>query len=65
LCALSVVGERPDDLIVYTAPARAARNWPSFHQMIAALEDLRDDETLVVQSGKPIGVLQTHPNARW
>jgi urocanate hydratase len=57
------VGERPDDLVVYASLAKAARDWPSFHQIVAALKDLRDDETLVVQSGKPIGVLQTHPNA--
>jgi urocanate hydratase len=55
------VGERPEDLVVYASMAKAARDWPSFDRMVAALKMLRDDETLVVQSGKPIGVFPTHP----
>jgi urocanate hydratase len=50
------VGERPEDLVVYASLARAARDWPSFDRLVAALTELGDDETLVVQSGKPIGV---------
>ena len=54
------VAERPDELVVYGGTGRAARSWPAYHAMIAALTDLADDETLLVQSGKPVGVLQTH-----
>src|SRR3954452_5412164 len=57
------VGERPEELIVYAALAKAARNWPSYDAIVAALKDLRDEETLVVQSGKPIGGFRTHPLA--
>src|SRR5713226_3557721 len=57
------VGERPEDLIVYASLAKAARDWPSYDAIVAALRDLRDEETLVVQSGKPIGVFRTHPLA--
>lgn len=57
------VGEDPDNLVVYAALGRAARDWPSFHQIVAALKTMRDDETLVVQSGKPIGILKTHDKA--
>jgi urocanate hydratase len=55
------VGERPEDLVVYASLARAARDWPSFDRLVAALKVLRDEETLVVQSGKPIGVFASHP----
>jgi len=55
------VGERPEDLIVYASLAKAARDWPAFDALVAALKTLRDDQTLVVQSGKPIGVFQSHP----
>jgi urocanate hydratase len=55
------VGERPADLVVYAAIGKAARDWPAYHQIVAALKTLRDDQTLVIQSGKPIGVFQTHP----
>jgi urocanate hydratase len=55
------VGERPEDLIVYASLAKAARDWPSFDRLVAALKVLADDQTLVVQSGKPIGVFPTHP----
>ncbi|MDE0318662.1 MAG: urocanate hydratase [Acidimicrobiaceae bacterium] len=54
------VAERPDDLVVYGGTGRAARSWPAFHAMIRALTDLADDETMLVQSGKPVGVLRTH-----
>jgi urocanate hydratase len=55
------VGERPEDLIVYASLAKAARDWPAFDSLVAALRTLRDDQTLVVQSGKPIGVFPSHP----
>ncbi|MFC7341041.1 urocanate hydratase [Saccharopolyspora griseoalba] len=54
------VAERPEDLVVYGGTGKAARNWASFHAITRELTDLREDETLLVQSGKPVGVLQTH-----
>jgi urocanate hydratase len=57
------VGERPDDLIVYAALGKAARDWPSFHRIVAALKTLPDDRTLLIQSGKPIAVFPTHADA--
>ena len=54
------VAERPDDLVVYGGTGRAARSWDAYHSMIRALTDLAGDETLLVQSGKPVGVLPTH-----
>ncbi|GAA2521583.1 urocanate hydratase [Winogradskya humida] len=54
------VAERPEDLVVYGGTGRAARDWPSFHAIVRELDELRDDETLLVQSGKPVGVLRTH-----
>src|ERR1700728_541488 len=54
------VAERPDDLVVYGGTGRAARSWPAFDAMVAALRELREDETMLVQSGKPVGVLRTH-----
>ncbi|MFC6090222.1 urocanate hydratase [Saccharothrix lopnurensis] len=54
------VAERPDDLVVYGGTGRAARDWPSFHAITRELTDLADDETLLVQSGRPVGVLRTH-----
>ena len=57
------VGERPEDLVVYASLARAARDWPSFDRLVAALKELADEETLVVQSGKPIGVFPSQPLA--
>jgi urocanate hydratase len=57
------VGERPEDLVVYAAIGKAARNWPSYHAIVATLTRLEDGETLVIQSGKPIGVFKTHPLA--
>src|SRR3954471_3603577 len=54
------VAERPDDLVVYGGTGRAARDWRSFDAMVRTLTDLREDETMLVQSGRPVGVLQTH-----
>jgi urocanate hydratase len=57
------VAERPDDLIVYGGSGKAARNWQAFAAIVRALTSLEHDETLLVQSGKPVGVFQTHPGA--
>lgn len=57
------VAERPEDLVVYGGTGKAARNWESFHLITRILQQLENDETLVVQSGKPVGVLPTHLNA--
>src|SRR5579863_9338331 len=54
------VAERPDDLVVYGGTGRAARDWPSFDALVRTLTTLGDDETMLVQSGRPVGVLQTH-----
>jgi len=54
-------GERPDDLVVYGGTGRAARNWECFDAIVRSLLELEDDETLLVQSGKPVGILRTHP----
>jgi urocanate hydratase len=54
------VAERPEDLVVYGGTGKAARDWPSFHAISRELENLADDETLLVQSGRPVGVLRTH-----
>jgi len=54
------VAERPDDLVVYGGTGRAARSWAAFDAMVATLTSLREDETMLVQSGKPVGVLRTH-----
>ncbi len=54
------VAERPDDLVVYGGTGRAARDWGSFDAMVRTLTTLRDDETMLVQSGRPVGVMQTH-----
>ncbi|HEV3358673.1 MAG TPA: urocanate hydratase [Pseudonocardiaceae bacterium] len=54
------VAERPEDLVVYGGTGKAARDWPSFHAITRELTDLREDETLLVQSGRPVGVLRTH-----
>jgi urocanate hydratase len=54
------VAERPDDLVVYGGTGRAARSWQAFDAMVATLRELREDETMLVQSGKPVGVLKTH-----
>jgi urocanate hydratase len=57
------VAERPEDLVVYGGIGRAARDWPSFDRIVETLRRLEDDETLLVQSGKPVGVFRTHANA--
>ncbi|GAA1751112.1 urocanate hydratase [Nostocoides vanveenii] len=54
------VAERPDDLVVYGGTGRAARDWRSFDAMVRTLTDLRADETMLVQSGRPVGVFRTH-----
>ena len=54
------VAERPDDLVVYGGTGRAARSWEAFDAIVETLRDLEDDETLLVQSGKPVGVLRTN-----
>ncbi len=54
------VAEHPDQLIVYGGSGRAARSWDAYAAIVATLKDLNDDETLLVQSGKPVGVLKTH-----
>lgn len=57
------VAERPEDLIVYGGIGKAARNWESFDRILKALTTLENDETLLVQSGKPIGIVKTHTEA--
>jgi urocanate hydratase len=57
------VAERPEDLIVYGGTGKAARNVEAFHLIVKALRDLNDDETLLIQSGKPVGILPTHKDA--
>ena len=57
------VAENPHDLVVYGGIGRAARNWDSYDKIVASLKNLEDDETLLVQSGKPVGVFQTHKDA--
>ena len=54
------VAERPDDLVVYGGTGRAARSWNAFDAMVRTLTSLREDETMLVQSGKPVGVMRTH-----
>ncbi|WP_374497102.1 urocanate hydratase [Vogesella indigofera] len=57
------VAENPQALVVYGGIGRAARNWECYDQILASLKDLNEDETLLVQSGKPVGVFKTHANA--
>ncbi|MCH8134915.1 MAG: urocanate hydratase [Proteobacteria bacterium] len=57
------VAERPDDLVVYGGIGKAARDWKSFDAIVDSLRNLEDDETLLVQSGKPVGVFRTHTDA--
>ena len=54
------VAERPQDLVVYGGTGRAARDWPSYHALIRTLSTLDGDETMLVQSGRPVGVFRTH-----
>ncbi len=53
--------EKPEDLVVYASKGKAARDWDSFNAIVCSLKELEEDETLVVQSGKPVGVFKTHP----
>ena len=57
------VAERPAELVVYGGRGKAARNWASYDAMVKTLRQLAPDETLLVQSGKPVGVVRTHPDA--
>ena len=57
------VAERPDDLVVYGGTGKAARSWEAFDAIVAALRRLENDETLLIQSGKPVGVFRTHTTA--
>src|SRR5215468_9057179 len=57
------VAEKPQELVVYGGVGRAARDWESFDRIVKALRELNADETLLVQSGKPVGVFRTHPDA--
>ncbi len=57
------VAERPEDLVVYGGTGKAARNWEAFDHIVKALKDLENDETLLVQSGKAVGIVRTHENA--
>src|SRR3954470_21438964 len=57
------VAERPQDLVVYGGTGKAARNWPAYHAIVRSLTALENDETLLVQSGKPVGVFKTHEYA--
>src|SRR5438094_6377214 len=54
------VAERPEDLVVYGGTGKAARSWEAFDSIVRSLRDLDDDETLLVQSGKPVAVFRTH-----
>jgi urocanate hydratase len=57
------VAEAPEELVVYGGTGKAARDWPSYHAIVRALESLENDETLLIQSGKPVGILRTHAMA--
>ena len=57
------VAERPEDLVVYGGIGKAARNWECYDKIVATLMELEDDETLLIQSGKPVGVFRTHTDA--
>ncbi|NNC96218.1 MAG: urocanate hydratase [Chitinophagales bacterium] len=57
------VAEKPEELIVYGGTGKAARNWEAFDQIVKSLQELEDDETLLVQSGKPVGILRSHKDA--
>ena len=59
----AAVAEKPAELIVYGGVGRAARNWSCFDKMVSTLQSLKLDETLLVQSGKPVGVFRTHSEA--
>src|SRR3954469_9393229 len=57
------VAERPEDLVVYGGNGRAARNWECYDAIVSCLKELKDDQTLLIQSGKPVAVMPTHPLA--
>src|SRR2546430_11435377 len=57
------VAEQPEELIVYGGRGKAARNWESYHAIVQELRNLKNDETLLVQSGKPVAVFRTHDDA--
>lgn len=57
------VAERPDDLVIYGGSGRAARSWEAYDAIVRSLQQLENDETLLVQSGKPVGIMRTHPDA--
>src|SRR5579862_8492190 len=57
------VAERPEDLVVYGGRGKAARNWDCYHAIVGSLKKLANDETLLIQSGKPIGIFRTHEEA--
>ncbi|GMA60940.1 hypothetical protein GCM10025859_13800 [Alicyclobacillus fastidiosus] len=57
------VAERPQDLVVYGGIGKAARNWPAFDAIVRSLKELQNDETLLIQSGKPVGIFKTHEDA--
>src|SRR3972149_1881347 len=57
------VAERPEDLVVYGGIGKAARNWACFDAIVSSLKKLENDESLLIQSGKPVGVFRTHPDA--
>ena len=54
------VAEKPDELVVYGGTGKAARNWQAFDAIVRSLRELKNDETLLVQSGKPVGIFRTH-----
>ncbi|HET7579213.1 MAG TPA: urocanate hydratase [Bacillales bacterium] len=57
------VAEKPEELVVYGGIGKAARNWDSYHKIVETLKNLEEDETMMVQSGKPVAVFKSHPNA--
>ncbi len=57
------VAEKPEELVVYGGTGKAARNWECFHAIVKSLRGLANDETLLVQSGKPVGIFRTHEYA--
>ncbi|MGD2110778.1 MAG: urocanate hydratase, partial [Phycisphaerae bacterium] len=57
------VAENPAELIIYGGSGKAARSWPDFDRIVASLKALENDETLLVQSGRAVGVIKTHPDA--
>ena len=57
------VAEKPEELIVYGGSGKAARNWEALEAILKCLQDLENDQTLLVQSGKPVGIFRTHPDA--